>query len=94
MGGAGVMLFGGILTTAVCTLTPLCSITFPFAIPFLTLRETAKTLSNVIDLDADTADRVQRAADFVQVALEKYNKLQATTKEEHKEIVDNAAETN
>lgn len=93
LGGVGVMLFGGVLTTAVCTLTPFCSITFPFTIPFLTLRETAKTLTHVIDLDADTADRVRRAADFVQAALEKYNKLQAVSKEEHKDAATHEAET-
>lgn len=76
IGAIGAILFGGAITTGICTFTPLCSISF--ALPFIGLRETAKKLSDVIDIDADTADRVRRAADFVQAALEKYNKLQAT----------------
>lgn len=74
MGGLGAVLAGGALTTSICTFTPLCSITF--ALPFLALRDTAKKLSTAIEINGDTVDRVRRAADFVQVALEKYNKMQ------------------
>lgn len=80
LGAIGVVLFGGALTTGICTFTPLCTITFA-ALPFLALRDTAKKFSDVIDIDADTVDRVRRAADFVQAALEKYNKLQETLEE-------------
>lgn len=87
-GGLGTVAMGGLITTGICTFTPLCSISFaalpfalPFTLPFLTLRDTAKTLGNAIEIDADTAERVRRAADFVQAAMEKYNKLQETFNE-------------
>lgn len=79
----GVIIFGGALTTGICTFTPLCSISFalPF-LPLLALRESAKKLTDVIDMDADTSERVRRAAEFVQAALEKYNKMQNTLEAE------------
>lgn len=80
LSGFGVVVAGGAMTTGICMFTPLCSISF--ALPFLALRDTAKKLGDVIEFDADTADRVRRAADFVQAALEKYNKLQETLPED------------
>ncbi|KAJ6638892.1 hypothetical protein Bhyg_11630 [Pseudolycoriella hygida] len=72
----GVILFGGAVTTAICTLTPLCTITFA-ALPFLGLRETltSKTIKESIANEI-TSDRVRRAAEFVRTALEKYNQIQ------------------
>lgn len=80
----GVVLFGGAVTTAICSLTPLCTITFA-ALPFLGLREslTSKTIKESIASEI-TSDRVRRAAEFVRTALEKYNQIQEDITKESK----------
>lgn len=79
-----VVLVGGALTTAICTLTPLCTISFA-ALPFLGLREslTSKTIKESIASEI-TSDRVRRAAEFVQTALNKYNQMQEDVNKETK----------
>lgn len=63
--------FGGIITTAICSFTPLCTISFA-ALPFAALRN-----SIVSTQDGNgSIDRVRRAAQFVSSAIEKYEKLQ------------------
>ena len=82
LGTVGVVLFGGAVTTAVCTLTPLCTISFA-ALPLLGLRDTpiAKTINETLSKEI-TSDRVKRAAEFVWTALRKYQQLQVgSTKE-------------
>lgn len=69
-----VVLFGGAVTTAICTLTPLCTISFA-ALPLLGLRTTVKNVKDTLSKEV-TTDRVARAAEFVQNALVKYQKLQ------------------
>lgn len=80
----GVLLFGGAATTAICTFTPLCTITFA-ALPFLGLREslTSKTIKESIASEI-TSERVRRAAEFVRTALEKYNQIQEDMSKESK----------
>lgn len=70
----GVIVFGGAITTAICSFTPLCTISFA-AIPFLGLRnnpisksEDSTTTSNI--------DRVRRAAELFNTAIEKFDKIQ------------------
>lgn len=70
MGLIGVTVFGGGVTTAICTFTPLCSISF--ALPFVGLRTTAKQL-----VDAMEGDASERAG-FLLAALDKFEKLQKT----------------
>lgn len=72
----GVVLFGGAVTTAICTFTPLCTITFA-ALPLLGLRDTlnSKTIKETIASEL-TSDRARRAAEVLLTAVEKYSKLQ------------------
>lgn len=66
MGGVALLVVGGIFTTAVCSLTPLCTINF----------------HGLGSLDKDsmrslmTPDRISAAAALVQDAIGKYNRLQ------------------
>lgn len=75
-----VVLLGGAVTTAFCTLTPLCTITFA-ALPLLGLRDTATALQKTLGQEI-TTDRVARAAEFVGTALVKYQTLQAEQEKE------------
>lgn len=72
----GVILFGGAVTTLICTFTPFCTISFA-ALPFLRLKNNAKEITEKIGAEI-TPERVARAAEFMKTALEKYQKLQAT----------------
>lgn len=93
LGSIGVVLFGGAVTTAICTLTPLCTISFA-ALPFLGLREslTTKTIKESIANEI-TSDRVRRAAEFVRTALEKYNQIQEDMNKETKNVVSSSSST-
>ncbi|XP_055381426.1 uncharacterized protein LOC129612008 [Condylostylus longicornis] len=66
LSAVGLVLFGGALTTAICALTPLCTISFTAAMPAI-----GKSLS-----DDATLNRVKRVAEFLNTAIEKYNELQ------------------
>lgn len=73
----GVILFGGAVTTAICSMTPLCTISFA-ALPLLGLRDGAtKAVTDALSKEV-TTDRVARAAAFVQNAIAKYQQLQLT----------------
>lgn len=87
----GVILFGGAVTTAICTFTPFCTISFA-ALPLLGLRETlnSKTIKESIASEI-TSDRVRRAAEFLRTALEKYNQIQEDTNKEAKIEVNSSA---
>lgn len=80
----GVVLFGGAVTTAICTFTPFCTISFA-ALPLLGLRDTltSKTIKESIASEI-TSDRVRRAAEFLRSALEKYNQIQDDSSKESK----------
>lgn len=67
--------FGGIITTAICSFTPFCTISFA-ALPFAALRTTIATTKDAIE--GGSIDRVRRAVQFVSSAIEKYEKLQET----------------
>lgn len=73
-----VIAFGGILTSAICALTPICTISFG-SLPLSAAFE--RNLG--IDIDANnqtdtstTISRVRRATNLLQTALEKYEQLQ------------------
>lgn len=66
LGGIALLLVGGIFTTAVCSLTPLCTI--HFAGFGQISKDTMRTLVN--------PDRIANAAAFVEDAVHKYNRLQ------------------
>lgn len=65
-----IVTFGGIITAAICTLTPICS---AVSLP-LGLR--SDYISSTFNGSAITVERVRRAADFVNTALLKYEQLQ------------------
>lgn len=66
-----IVAFGGIVTTAICSLTPLCTISFA-SLPMAALRVAAKQDGT------GSIDRVRRAVQFVSSAIEKFEKLQQT----------------
>lgn len=77
LGLIGVTIFGGGVTTALCTFTPLCSISF--ALPFVGLRgfrDTAKTITDALNIDKTTSENIARAADLTFTAIEKFQKMQ------------------
>ncbi|KAG5868605.1 hypothetical protein JTB14_037007 [Gonioctena quinquepunctata] len=66
IGGAALLLVGGIFTTALCSITPICIITFP---GFSGLdKESMRSLM--------TPDKISAAAAMVQDAIGKYQRLQ------------------
>lgn len=74
----GIIVAGGFVTSLLCAFTPVCKLTFA-GLPFLKLKDTAKQLTSTLESEL-TQDRVKRAAEFVRMALEKYNELQAEMK--------------
>ncbi|GJQ82543.1 putative glutathione S-transferase, C-terminal domain [Trypoxylus dichotomus] len=66
LGGVALLFVGGIFTTAVCSLTPLCTITFA---GFQNVNK--ETMRSYV-----TADGISAAASFVQDAIGKYQRLQ------------------
>lgn len=66
LGGIALLVVGGLFTTAVCSLTPLCTI--HFAGFGQISKDTMRTLVN--------PDRIANAAAFVEDAVHKYNRLQ------------------
>lgn len=79
----GVTVLGGGITTAICTLTPLCTITF--ALPFIGLRTSVKELSEVVSKSSaiDSSDKVTRTVNLLQSAMKKFQdtSVDATAKE-------------
>lgn len=82
MNAISVIALGGILTSAICTLTPICTISFS------SLPLSAAFKRNLgIDIDANNnqtntstaISRVRRATHLLQTALEKYDQLQRVT---------------
>lgn len=68
----GVTVLGGGITTAICTLTPLCTISF--ALPFIGLRTSVRELSEVASKSsaADASDKVARTVNLLQSAMKKF----------------------
>lgn len=73
----GIILVGGALTTAICTLTPLCTISFA-TIPFLRLSNTAQVVGKALSAEI-TPERIQKTAELVQTAIEKFSQMQEPT---------------
>lgn len=70
-----IIAFGGLITTAVCSLTPICTISFA-GFPLAAFRS---DISGKKSNDSTTTvERVRRAAEFFSNAIEKYEKLQKT----------------
>lgn len=65
--------FGGLITTVICTFTPLCTISF---LPALALRNSLKQNQTV----SSNIERVGRAVQLFSSAIEKYDQLQQTAK--------------
>lgn len=76
-----IIVFGGIMTTAICTLTPLCTIslgTLPFAFRSeFAGKEANQTASN-------TLERVRRATEMLSSAIETYEELQKSVANDKK----------
>lgn len=70
-----IIMFGGLMTTAICTLTPICSITFA-SIPFIARNQFIGKSTN--QTTPNTLERVRRASELLSTALEKYEQLQKT----------------
>lgn len=70
---AGILLFGGAITSFVCAFTPLCTITF-FGRPLDLLRKETKDIVEKIGSEI-TPERIKRAADLMRLAVEKYQNM-------------------
>lgn len=69
------MAFAGLITSAICSLTPICTLTFG-ALPLSVRQNFMAKMSNEDGSKVTTIQRVRRAADMVSNALKKYEKLQ------------------
>lgn len=71
---AGVVIFGGIVTSVFCTFTPFCRMSF-LETPVNQFKNgTAEALDNIGT--QVTTERIRRAAEFVTAAIEKFEHLQ------------------
>ena len=70
----GVVFFGGAVTSFICAFTPLCTLTFVGA-PLSLLRKETKEIAEKIASEV-TPERIKRAADLLQLAYDKYQKMQ------------------
>lgn len=84
MSTLGVIFAGGLVTSILCTFTPVCKLSFA-GIPFLKLKDTAKQLTSTLESEL-TQERVKRAAELVRLALQKYNELQSEFNTPEKEV--------
>lgn len=69
------MAFAGAITSAICSVTPICTLTFG-ALPLSVRQKITSKMTNVDGSEVTTIQRVRRAADMVSNALDKYEKLQ------------------
>lgn len=69
------MAFAGAITSTICSLTPICTLTFS-ALPLSVRQKITAKMTNEDGSDVTTIQRVRRAADMVSNALDKYEKLQ------------------
>lgn len=78
--------FGGIMTTAICSFTSFCSITFA-SLPFAALRNSFASKKD--ENGNSSIDRVRRAVQFVTSAIEKYDKLQQSASSRKAKVAQN-----
>lgn len=72
LSSVSMMAVAAVITSAICSLTPICTLTFG-AMPISFQRKFTATMGNG---SGTTMQRVRRAADMVSNAIEKYEKLQ------------------
>lgn len=72
-----IIVFGGIMTTAICSLTPLCTISLG-TIPFAFRSQFVGKSTN--QTEPSTVERVRRAAEMLSSAMETYEELQKSVK--------------
>lgn len=72
-----VMAFAGMVTSAICSLTPICTLTFG-ALPLSVRKKFIGKTVNEDGSEVTTIKRVRRAVQMVSNALDKYEKLQKT----------------
>lgn len=87
-----VTLFGGSVTTAICYLTPLCTISFalPLALPFIGLRSSVKRVVDSMNFGETQANQIMLATDLVESAIRKIQSMQKTGEKTAKSAVDNS----
>lgn len=76
------IVLGGLLTSAICTLTPICTISFtslPLSAAFKRNLGIDVDINNNQTNTSTTISRVRRATHLLQTALEKYEQLQRVT---------------
>lgn len=71
-----VMVFAGLITSAICSLTPICTISFGVLPLSLQKQFTIGKMASANGTDVSTIQRVRRAAEMFTNALDKYEKLQ------------------
>lgn len=71
---AGVVVFGGIITSVFCAFTPFCRISF-LETPIQAVRNSTLEAIDKVGTEL-TTDRIRRAAEFVTAAIEKFENLQ------------------
>ncbi|XP_063698164.1 uncharacterized protein LOC134829098 [Culicoides brevitarsis] len=71
---AGVVIFGGIITSFFCAFTPFCRISF-LETPVQSLRNNTMEALDKVGTEI-TTERIRRAAEFVTAAIEKFENLQ------------------
>lgn len=69
------MAFAAVIASAICSLTPICTLTFG-ALPISFQKKFMAKMSNEDGTQVTTLERVRRAAKIVNDAVEKYEKLQ------------------
>lgn len=70
----GATIFGGSVTTALCTFTPLCTISF--ALPFLGLRSGLKRVAETLRFGEAQTNHLMQATELVETAIRKMQTLQ------------------
>lgn len=70
----GIVLFGGAITSFICSFTPLCTISI-LGRPLALLRKETKEIVDKIVPEV-TAERIKRAADLLNLAVQKYQQMQ------------------
>ncbi|XP_055628877.1 uncharacterized protein LOC129770205 [Toxorhynchites rutilus septentrionalis] len=79
LGSLGTVALGTLLTAGLCFFTPFCTLTFRNG-KLLGVAETTQEVFNALG-DQVTADRVKRAAEFVKVAIDKFQQLNQVVKD-------------
>ncbi|XP_021694427.1 uncharacterized protein LOC110674691 [Aedes aegypti] len=82
-GSVGAVALGTLLTSILCFVTPFCTLSFRSAKGLDSAVRVGETTKEVISALGEqvTADRVKRAADFVKVAIDKFQHLNKQVRE-------------